>query len=213
MNHNSLSDWLATTETRCLPSTPFVIIMCGLSGSGKSTVSRFLAQHYQAAWIRSDIERKWLFGLTARQSSQSLHEDIYSREATQQTFQRMLSLTQQLLNKHYPVIVDSCALKACERDLFRGTGQQYNIPAITLFCEASRDTLIKRIHARQKKNSDPSEASPDLIHQQQSWLEMPSAIETKALIKLDTESRHWRKTLLVALKYSALHPSNNGEGG
>ena len=200
MYHVSLEEWLLTAEINCLPSTPLLIIMCGLSGSGKSTASRFLAVKYQAAWIRSDIERKRLFGLSPDQSSEYLEADIYTPQATQATFQTMYRLAEQLLIAGYPVIIDSCALKISERVLFRQLTQQRHILSLTVYCQASTDILIQRIQQRQNMETDPSEATEHVVLKQACWLETPSTNETSALIEFNSEDVHWQKTLSNAVK-------------
>ena len=200
MYHVSLEEWLLTAEINCQPSTPLLIIMCGLSGSGKSTASRFLAENYQAAWIRSDIERKRLFGLSHDQSSEHLDADIYTPQTTHATFQTMFRLAEQLLMAGYPVIIDSCALKVSERRLFSQLVQQTDILSLTVYCQASRKKLIQRIQHRMKMKSDPSEATGDLILKQQSWLEKPSTNETPELLELNSEDTHWQKILSRAVQ-------------
>ena len=199
MNHVSLEEWLLTAEVSCQPSSPFLVILCGLSGSGKSTVSQFLAETWQAAWIRSDIERKRLFGLKPDQSSNSLKKNIYSPEVTKATFNSIGVLAEQLLTLDYPVIIDSCALKCSERALFRTISQQKQVMSLTVYCFVSPETLIERVSIRQHTGTDPSEASVSLISKQQSWLEKPSKNETLALINLDTEDTLWQKNLIEAI--------------
>ena len=208
MNHASLENWLLTAETSCQPSTPFLVIMCGVSGSGKSTASRFLAEQYQAAWIRSDIERKRLFGLAPDQSSHHLHESIYTPAATLATFQAMIALAEQLLMTDYPVILDSCALKLSEREAFRQTAQQRQLPSFTIYCQSSPETLFRRIQQRQMTEQDPSEANQALMSKQLSWLEIPSTNETSNLMNLNLEAIYWQKNLSKAVN-SLLHSHSN----
>lgn len=200
MNNETLNNWLSTTDTQCHPSRPFLIVMCGLSGSGKSTASRFLAEKYHAAWVRSDVERKRLFGLPSDQSSDCLSESIYTPEATMATFQVMRTLADQLLAADYPVILDSCALKLSEREAFHKEGQKHRTPAMTVYCHAEMNTLMARVLKRQHLGNDPSEATADQISVQASWLETPSANEFPALIELDTEGAQWQEALYKAVK-------------
>ena len=51
--------------------TPFIAITYGVAASGKSTVSEFIAAHFNAVRLRSDIERKRLFGLKPLERSSS----------------------------------------------------------------------------------------------------------------------------------------------
>ncbi|OED41655.1 hypothetical protein ACH42_13210 [Endozoicomonas sp. (ex Bugula neritina AB1)] len=166
MNDLTLETWLSTTEIQCQPSKPFLIIMCGLSGSEKSTASWFLVEQYKAAWIRSDIERKRLFGLEPGQASDNVRENIYSPETTIATFHVMRSLSDRLLAAEYRVIIDSCVLKISERKEFHRTGQKHQLAGMTIYCHAELNTLIERVLQRQHLGCAPPEATAEQVHQQ-----------------------------------------------
>jgi uncharacterized protein len=61
--HSDLENYIALAELSIRPRNPALILMHGRSGSGKSFVAQQLAERLNAVVIRSDIERKRLFGL------------------------------------------------------------------------------------------------------------------------------------------------------
>ena len=163
------------------PPAPTLVITCGLSGSGKTTAStaRLLDPERPAAGsllrLRSDVERKRLFGLAARDSSRSPPDGgIYTVEATARTYARLLDLARDLLAAGWPVIVDAAFLKRAERDCFAalaaGLGAGFNI----LACEARPDELRRRLLAR---SGDASEATVDILDRQLAWFEPLGAAE------------------------------------
>ena len=182
----------------CSPSRPFLVILSGLSGSGKSTVSRYLAEHYGAAWISSDTERKRLYGLKPEESGKQI-SGFYSRESTKQTFTHMAQLASQFLKYQYPVILDSCALKQVERDEFARIARNSNVPYRIIFCHAPVDILTSRVCIRQHSGNDISEASPEIIKRQKEWLECPDPGSDQHLTLLDTSHKNWPASLKKAV--------------
>ena len=158
----------------------------GLSGSGKSSVSRFLADEFGAAWICSDIERQRNYGT---------QDDLYSPAVTQELFGNMASLAYELLQANYPVIIDSCALKQEERKRFHQAGTDNDCPVLLLYCQAPVKILKQRISGRLRAGKDPSEAQPELIDRQKQWLELPSFEEQRCLINIDTCLDDWQTAL------------------
>ncbi len=201
MKYSSLKNWLKITQQHCVPSIPVIIVMHGFSGSGKSTVSGFLAEQYQAAWVRSDVERKWLFGLSEFESSYDHGINIYTPQATRKTFERMALIAQWLLSDQYPVIIDSGALKESERELFRKLAVQFNATYVIVNCMARTKTLKQRISNRLDLNNDASEANTDLIERQQSWIEPLTQEERSCHIPLNTENSSWPSHLKVQLSH------------
>ena len=70
-------------------SPPRLLITQGVSGSGKSTVAQQLLTVAGAIRLRSDVERKRLFGLAALERSTD-RARVYGPEATLRTFDRRL---------------------------------------------------------------------------------------------------------------------------
>jgi len=87
-----------------------VIVMQGLSGSGKSTLAKPLVEQLPAIWIRSDVERKRLFGEFPGIDEPSMVGDLYSREAGIATYQRLQQLSEMIVGFGMSVIVDATFL-------------------------------------------------------------------------------------------------------
>ena len=82
---------LAVKHTQ--PGSPRLIITCGLSGSGKSSLTQSLLGSLQAIRIRSDVERKRLFGLSAGDDGKlNTKLSIYRPEATERTYEKLIEL-------------------------------------------------------------------------------------------------------------------------
>ena len=150
---------------RCLArQQPALIITHGLPGSGKTSFAQAALENLQAVRIRSDVERKRLFGLAAHENSRSAVDGgIYSMQATVQTYARLLELAQQLLAAGYPVIVDAAFLRHEERRQFRELAGRMNAPFAIASLQAANDTLRTRIMQRQAQDGDASEAGLEVL--------------------------------------------------
>ncbi len=85
-----------------------MIVDCGLSGSGKSTVARRLADRLGFEWLRSDEIRKRVAGVApAERLSESYAAGAYSREFTEKTYAALLGGAAARLHDGAGVIVDA----------------------------------------------------------------------------------------------------------
>ncbi len=184
-------DYLGCAERLSAPDSlvPRLLITHGLSGSGKSTLARSLVDLTGAIRIRSDVERKRLFGLDPLASSASAAVDLYAPAATRQTFMRLADCARTALAAGYPVIVDAVFLLRAERDRFAALAAGAGVPFTILECHAPADCLRARITARASAATDPSEATLDVLDRQLERVEVPDAAEQSAVLSVDTAAR------------------------
>ncbi len=165
---------------------PGLVLTYGLSGSGKTHHARWLAAQSGFIHLRSDIERRRLAGLALDEASDSeLARGIYSAPMTRATYARLASLSDAVLAAGYSVVVDASFLDADERAPFvalaRARGAQFHI----LVCEAPTDELRRRISARAARGDDASEATLEVLAQQQRQLVPLSADECEVAVRAE----------------------------
>jgi len=149
-----------------LPPTP-LIITHGLSASGKTTVSDTLLECSGAIRIRSDVERKRLFGLAPEaRSGSGLATDLYSPEANIQTYKRLADLSRNVITSGFPVIVDAAFLSRQQRRQFHQLADDLQVPFVIFHCDAPTALLRRRIRVRQTQDRDPSEATLQVLNHQ-----------------------------------------------
>ncbi len=160
--------YLDFAERCAQPRQPLLIIARGLSASGKSKQSGMLLEWLGAIRVRSDVERKRLFGLRAEESGKAAPgAGIYSASAGRETYARLLQLATQLLDAGYPVIIDATCLKREQREPFYRLAQEKGVPMMLLEFTAAEATLRQRISKRKKGVSDADLAV--LEKQLQQW--------------------------------------------
>jgi hypothetical protein len=141
-----------------------LIIMHGLSGSGKSTVAAQLAEALGALQVRSDVERKRLFDLAPTADSESaLGQGIYNAEATKATYRRLGEIAAAILAADFTVIVDATLLKESQRRALLELESIHPCNRIIIDCEAPESELRRRIVEREQ---DASEANLEVLTQQ-----------------------------------------------
>jgi uncharacterized protein len=155
---------LAWRYTRRSPGR--LVIMSGLSGSGKSTVARQLAQPLSAIHIRSDAVRKRLAGisLSARGDQDGVAESgIYTPEMTQLTYERMLELGIFLAQQGWSVILDAKYDHYNLRQAMLEAAKTAQIPICIVQCTAPIEVLRDRL---QHRTGDVSDATAKLLDSQ-----------------------------------------------
>jgi aminoglycoside phosphotransferase family enzyme/predicted kinase len=171
------------------PQTPRLILMSGLSGSGKSTIAKVIAKKLNAIQIRSDAVRKHLAGIDLNQTG-SL--DIYSLEMSQKTFDRLAELAQILIPLGYPIILDARYDKYAWREPLLTYAQNLHIPFHIVHCHAPIEILRQRIAARK---GDISDATIEVLNSQIDKTEPFNENEQPYLISLDTNKPDWQQFL------------------
>ncbi len=146
-------------------ASPWLAITHGLPASGKSHVALSLVMRAGAVRLRSDVERKRLFALTALESSKGVG-DIYTEAVNRQIYQRLLELAGVVLRSGWPVVVDAAFLRRAERVQFGALASSFGVRFGRFDCRATQAVLEDRIRQRAALANDPSEADMAVL----AWL-------------------------------------------
>lgn len=180
-------DYVRLARSYAAPPAAALYLTCGLSGSGKTTVARLLSGSLGAVHIRSDIERKRLFGMEPRQRSRSrLNRDLYSPRATERTYARLAELSASVLDSGYPVIADATFLHARRRQRFQSIAREYGVPCLIIQTMAPESVLRTRIAPRLSTGRDASEADFTVLDDQLRTREPLNAAERSLTVTVDT---------------------------
>lgn len=167
-------------------TAPALIVMHGLSGSGKTTVSQALVETLGAIRLRSDVERKRLHGLeSGARTASAVGGGIYTPEADRLTYARLALLAEQVLDAGYPAVVDAAFLKSAWREMFREFARERGAPFVLVACAAPEATLRERITAREREGVDASEAGLAVLERQIATLEPLQADELDSAVIVD----------------------------
>ena len=183
------TQYLGCASRSCLPKVRQLLLMHGMSGTGKTWVSQAVLERTGALRLRSDIERKRLCGLPAlARTGSTVDGGLYDEEATQATYRRLRQLAQLVLEAGFPVVVDAASLKFWQREMFRSLARTLNVPFRILSCHAAEPLLRQRLRAREQAGSDASEAGIAILAHQIESSEPLSADELEEVIRIDSEN-------------------------
>jgi len=189
--------YLELALTYIKDAKPSLIIMRGMSASGKSTVSQQLLDATGMIRIRSDVERKRLFDVAlSDHAADDIDAGIYTAQASQQTYAKLLELASKVISAGYSVIVDAAFLKAEQRQPFMQLAESLAVPFFILEVTAPAEVLRQRIMARKNDVSDADLAV--LEHQLANWQPL-SEEEKKNAVTVDTSVELQIDALLDAL--------------
>jgi len=164
-----------------------LIIMHGLSGSGKTTVAQYLLETRGAVRIRSDVERKRLAGFEAgARTGSALGAGIYAAGLTARTYERLANLSRAILAAGYPAIVDATFLARAQREAFAALARDMELPFAIAACEAPEAVLRERVASRERGATDASEAGLNVLEHQLATWEPLSDAERRNCVAFDS---------------------------
>jgi len=129
-------------------------IVCGLSGSGKSTIAAELGKRINLQYYSSDVIRKRLFGLSPEEQVVApFGELIYTPAASDKTYEQLLLAARKTISRGRSVILDATFGRLQHRVLARRFAEEMEANVIFIECRCKQSLLRQRLRARKEQKS------------------------------------------------------------
>ena len=162
-SHGLARDYFALADRYSRIASPAAIVVCGLSGTGKSTVARILQHRTGFKIVSSDRVRKRLAAMSARQHAHTEYgTGIYSDRFNRITYDAMLTEAEALLKDGRGVILDATFKASADREAARSLAVKFGVPLEFFECVASRDEVMRRLERRATVPGEESDATPEV---------------------------------------------------
>uniref|UniRef100_UPI0028A8D843 AAA family ATPase n=2 Tax=Pseudomonas TaxID=286 RepID=UPI0028A8D843 len=103
------------------------------------------------------------------------------------TYQRLHALAATILRAGFPVVLDATYLKAEQRQAAAAVANETGVPFLILDCHAPEAVIASWLEQRQAENSDPSDATLEVVKAQQASREPLDAQELANSTRIDTQ--------------------------
>ncbi|WCM50604.1 AAA family ATPase [Pseudomonas sp. WJP1] len=191
-NYANLAESYSTIPSR------FMAITHGVSAVGKSHVAMRLVEALGAIRLRSDVERKRLFG--EQTVANDLQAGIYSADASAATYQRLHEVAGLILHAGFPVVVDATYLKHEQRDNAAKVAEATGAPFLILDCNAPQAVIESWLALRQADKKDPSDATLAVIEAQQASREALTPAEILCSKRVQTNESGTLDTVVEQIR-------------
>ena len=185
-DREELARYIDMAKRQIAPRSPILVVMSGLSGSGKTWVSTRLMGAMPAIRVRSDIERKRMFGLEeTERSSSAIGEGIYTPATSRKVYEKLDSIAGSILAADHNVILDAAFLRSADRTKAIETARRGGIFPAIVAVSAPPELMRKRILDRAGLAEDASEAGLDVLEHQLDRFEPVTDSENALVIEVE----------------------------
>lgn len=165
----------------------FLVVVCGLIGTGKSTLSAGLAERIGFKVLRSDELRKGVAGLDKKEHNyEPFGEGIYSREFFDATYEALFEKACSLLEKGDGLILDASFKKEKYRSEARKIAHSFKTPFLLIECRCSDEVIKERLDIREREGVDISDGRWPVFLKQKNDFESITEISEKEHLIINT---------------------------
>ncbi|NQD96846.1 ATP-binding protein, partial [Pseudomonas sp. CrR25] len=165
-----------------------------------SHVAMRLVEALGAVRLRSDIERKRLFGEQPQADQGQLDAGIYSQDAGTATYQHLHQLADAALHAGFPVVIDATYLKHAQRQAAWQIAEETGVPFLILDCQAPDEVIASWLAQRQEAGQDPSDATLQVVQAQHAHREALNADEQAHSKRVDTHDSASLDSLIKGIR-------------
>ncbi|MBC7708106.1 ATP-binding protein [Polaromonas sp.] len=159
---------------KILPTKPFLIMLYGFPGSGKTYFARQLAENIQAAHVQSDRVRSELF-----------EQPRYDKSENDVVAQLMDYMTEEFLSAGLSVIYDANAMRLSQRHALRELARKNHATPLLMWFQIDAESSYARSTKRDRRRADDKYAAQwdrDTYKKILGYMQNPSIVEEYVVI-------------------------------
>ena len=191
-----ISKYIDLAKSYSTAGSGLILVVCGVSGSGKSTIARELAMNLNAVHLRSDVIRKHLGKVGMLNKADA---SLYSEEMNKKTYKRLEQLAFKLQDNRNVIVDAKFDFHHLREPYFKWKNNGTRV--LFIHCTASKEELKFRLDHRK---GDVSDADASLIESQKKQWQSFKVEEAGYVLNLDTQ-RNLPDQIKVCLDFIGKH--------
>lgn len=133
---------------KIIPTKPFLLMLYGYPGAGKTYFARQLCENIQAAHLQADRIRSELF-----------EQPQYDKRENDVVAQLMNYMAQEFLSAGVSVVYDVNAMRAKQRYTLRDLARRHHAAPLLVWFQMDQDTAFARNQKRDRRRADDKYAA------------------------------------------------------
>ena len=171
---------------------PIIFLVCGMSGTGKSTLAQKLSIDYNATHLNTDIIRKEIEGINIFEKHlDEINTGLYSPEKIEKTYRKLIEKSEEFVKDKKNVILDATFSKKKFRKLVYDTFKKYDAALVVIEC-ISRDDIVKKWLDKRIKTKSVSDGRWEVYLHQKKTFEKLTDDENSIVFDTSKESYDYR---------------------
>ncbi|MBI3785767.1 MAG: AAA family ATPase, partial [Deltaproteobacteria bacterium] len=167
---------------------PALILVAGLSGSGKSVIAGTMRQRIGFRVLSSDAVRKELAALAPSTQARDYDAGLYTPAHTKRTYDTLFERAEQELKLGNGVILDATFQRRSDRNTARSLSQRAGVPLLLVECRATEAVTRRRLDARAARGNSVSDADWQIFLEQRKRFETIADDESADGMVIDTDA-------------------------
>lgn len=177
---------LACRYAESLPPA-MLVITCGLPATGKSTIARDVADSAGMAYHSSDIVRKEIAGLDAKEHRYEKYgRGLYGDKARERVYKALLERARDDLEGGRSAVLDASYIRRDHRKAAQALAREAGAQFAVLHTTAGEGLVRERLDRRVRKGADPSDARWVIYTGQKRRFQRPTEVEPMRLIEVNS---------------------------